>query len=340
MNRLLFFVVAATVRFFASPITFSNEWKDDILGNGYQMQYIKLKSDYAGEERCCVVKKNCTTQTQRAILYVHGFNDYFFQSEMGNFFACNGYNFYAVDLRRYGRALMAGQRPFDVRDIGEYFSDIDAALQVIQAEGNTEIILMGHSTGGLTTSYYLARGKGKRFNIKALVLNSPFLEMNMSAFLKDVAFPTLAWFSKFCPTINIPQGGGKGFYAKSLLKKYHGEWTFNTEWKREQSADVSLGWVGAIYRAQAYLHTHPKSIKVPILLMHSSKSVYDEEWSDNYMCGDAVLNVADIRQYGLQLGTNVTEYTVINGLHDLFLSKREVRIPLYSKVLSWINKQK
>ena len=32
-----------------------------------------------------------------------GFNDYFFQAEMGRQFADSGYNFYAVDLRRYGR---------------------------------------------------------------------------------------------------------------------------------------------------------------------------------------------------------------------------------------------
>ncbi|MEK8226237.1 alpha/beta hydrolase [Oerskovia sp. M15] len=42
---------------------------------------------------------------RRAVLYVHGFVDYFFQAHLGDAFEEHGYAFYAIDLRGYGRSL-------------------------------------------------------------------------------------------------------------------------------------------------------------------------------------------------------------------------------------------
>ncbi len=39
--------------------------------------------------------------TQKAVLYIHGFIDYFFQTEMAEQFNQHGYDFYALDLRKY-----------------------------------------------------------------------------------------------------------------------------------------------------------------------------------------------------------------------------------------------
>ena len=90
--------------------------------------------------------------TRDAILYVHGYNDYFFQRELGDSVNARGYNFYALDLRKYGRSLRPHQDAFFCKDLGEYFADIDTALATIRSEGNERIWLMGHSTGGLITS--------------------------------------------------------------------------------------------------------------------------------------------------------------------------------------------
>jgi len=42
--------------------------------------------------------------TRGAVLYVHGFTDYFFQTGLADFFAARGLRFYALDLRKCGRA--------------------------------------------------------------------------------------------------------------------------------------------------------------------------------------------------------------------------------------------
>ncbi len=156
----------------------SEKWKPDLLGNGYEMRHVDQGSDYTGPVISTIIRKVChrdsaatASDVRRGVLYVHGFNDYFFQQEMGNRFVGHGYDFYAVDLRRYGRSLTAGQKPFDVRDMASYFPDIDSALVEMQHNGISEVILMGHSTGGLTTAYFESRRHPEI--IKALILNSP-----------------------------------------------------------------------------------------------------------------------------------------------------------------------
>ncbi|MDE5953858.1 MAG: alpha/beta fold hydrolase, partial [Duncaniella sp.] len=171
----------------------SDGWKPDILGDGYEMRQVNHPADYTGEAVSTIIRKLCpgvsidSTRTHRGVLYVHGFNDYFFQSEMGNRFVNHGYDFYAVDLRRYGRSITNGQRNFDVRYLSDYFPDIDSALVSMSRNGLSEIILIGHSTGGLISAYFESRCHPK--DIKALILNSPFLDWN------------LGWKEKMIPAV-------------------------------------------------------------------------------------------------------------------------------------------
>ena len=130
-------------------------WKSDILGPGFEMRHVDMDDDYAGHVRCTVIRRHADTPSTRGVLYVHGFSDYFFQKAMADTFAEHGYAFYAVDLRRYGRSLMSGDKMFRVRDLTEYFPDIEAGISAMKEDGITEIIMMGHSTGGLTTTLYM-----------------------------------------------------------------------------------------------------------------------------------------------------------------------------------------
>ena len=59
-----------------------------------------------------------------AVLYVHGFADYFFQRHMAERFAAEGYAFYALDLRKHGRSLRPHQHPNFCKSVTEYYADI------------------------------------------------------------------------------------------------------------------------------------------------------------------------------------------------------------------------
>ena len=314
--------------------TEARDWTADTLGDNYKMTTINMPDDYSGKVKCTVVKK-AASGSHKAVLYVHGYNDYFFQAEEGNKFVKHGYNFYAVDLRKYGRSILPGQTKFEVRSIEEYYNDINAAMDIIMDDGNQNIILMGHSTGGLTSACYMASGAGSKYPIKALLLNSPFLDMNLSSFNENIAVPFVSWISPVFKNIEIEQGENNN-YAQSLLKKYHGDWTYNTQWKLEISPAVTSSWLGAIHRAHLFIQKGA-NIKCPILLMRSDKSVSGDSWNDSLSCGDGVLDVNDISRYGRKLGSHITEFIVKDGLHDLFLSRKPVRDALYINVFNWLS---
>ncbi len=308
-----------------------NGWQADCLGAGFEMKYIYQPDDYSGPVRCTVIRKRASHQTGKAILYVHGFSDYFFQKEMVEVFIRTGYDFYAVDLRKYGRSLMSGQKIFQVRDMREYFADINSAISIMEEDKTETVIFMGHSTGGLTTSLYMADEPSPL--VRALILNSPFLDWNKPPLLRNLAIPAISLLGRFLPNIYVSQKPDRR-YAETLSAKYHGEWTYNTKWKPDILPNPDMGWIHAIHTAQQDLRK--KTIKVPVLLLHSAESVKKCDDKEKYDHADAILDVNSISKYGKRLGANVTEVSFGGGLHDIALSKKPIRECMYQTILSWL----
>lgn len=310
----------------------SIDWLPDHLGDGFEMTYINHPDDYSGKIRSSVIRRCSALPSQKAILYVHGFSDYFLQKEMAQMFTDHGYNFYAVDLRKYGRSLMNGQKMFQVRDLHEYFPDIDSAVGIIASDGNHEVALLGHSTGGLTTSLYMTENPSPL--IRVLMLNSPFLDWNMPAFMKKGIIPLASALGRLFPNIRVHQKPDAG-YAQTLSQRHHGEWPYREDWKPDVLPDPDLGWIHAIQTGQQQLRH--RTVKVPVLLMRSSSSVKKGDSKEKYFRADAILDVETISHYGNRLGEDVTEVTFRDGLHDLALSKKDIREQMYATMLSWLS---
>jgi|GEM_PF-7142 len=312
----------------------AQKWQtDSMLGAPFQMRTVTLPDDYSGPQRCTLIRLLSpeARETRRGVLYVHGFNDYFFQAEMADSFAARGYDFYAVDLHRYGRSLLPGQHHCDVRDLGQYSADIDSALMAMQRDGIRHIILMGHSTGGLISSYYMSRHP--QAPVEALVLNSPFLDWNMGKL--EPFIPFISAVGAILPDIKVSSGDGQA-YGCSLRADCHGEWDYDEHLKTNPSPKVSLGWIRAIHKAQVYLRKHPRSIKVPVLLMYSAESYNGSDWTPDASKADAVLDVNDISRYGRTLSDDVCSMKVVGGLHDLSLSSPGVRKAWYKAMFKWL----
>lgn len=321
----------------------STDWTADTLVNsdtvsGYEMRRVAQPNDYDGAVVSSVVRR-LIPDSDKGVLYVHGYNDYFLQAEMGVEFNDHGYQFYALDLRKYGRSILPGQRQFQMRSVGEYFADIDSALSIMADAGVKDVVIMGHSTGGLIVSCYMSAQDHEHSAysrlVKAVVLNSPFLDWNQGSMEKFI--PAISAVGAVLPGLEISQSGSA--YSESLLKGEHGEWNFNTAWKVPVSPDVDLGWIRGITEGQRSLRDGKAGITQPILLMYSSRSIEGGEWTPDHNDGDAVLDVADIRRYGLGLGPDVTPVKVQGGLHDLLLSRPAVRSAVYAKIFSWLAKE-
>lgn len=315
---------------FAGICVQAREWSPDSLA-GYE--YTRVERTDGG--RCTVIRRVSDCAGDRGVLYVHGYNDYFFQAEEGDTFVDSCYNFYAVDLHGYGRSIKPGERPYQTKRISDYYADIDSTISIMKQNGVEHIVLMGHSTGGLIAASYMTFAPNEE--VDALILNSPFMEFNMKGFKRKVLLPIMSTLGGLFPKISIGQGDDMA-YAESCSADFHGRWHYNYEWKTAKPRPITTGWIRMIMNAQSDLKHHTERIKVPILLMLSAKSVYGDKWTPEFQTGDAVLNVDDIRKYGSTLGLNMTILTVNGGMHDLFLSSPEVCNELYHSVFKWLDK--
>ena len=301
----------------------------DLLGDDFvQRTFVLVSDEEAARKRkreplvATLVRKAVRPGNERAVLYVHGFNDYFFQKELADSLYGAGFDFYALDLHRYGRSLLPGQAPFREGRIDHFFAEIDSAFRVIREEGHSEIALLAHSQGGLIASLYAAR-KGATPPMQALVLNSPFLDFNEKPFTERVLIPAVAFLGRIFPSMPVEQGPGTA-YSESLLQSKKGEWSYRTEWKKPLFSPIPACWFSGIVQGHRKVRNH-LDIAVEVTVFFSDKSVYGTSWSEAFQEADAVLSVTDIERLAPRLGKRVELRKIPNGMHDLALSKPEVR---------------
>jgi alpha-beta hydrolase superfamily lysophospholipase len=306
-------------------------WKPDILP-GFEAATIDLPDAYDGPAVATLVRRLAPAPGGRAVLYLHGFIDYFFQAHLAEAFNARGYAFYALDMRRHGRSLRPHQRPNFCRDLAEYDEELTRAIDMISADGHTSLLLNGHSTGGLIGALY-AHGGARRERIGALFLNSPFVDLNVPPAQRALT-PLLMTAGAVLP--EVPLGGAiSPFYAQSIHRDHRGEWEFDQRWKPVAGFPAHLGWLRAIVAGQRRLQAGLR-IACPVLIMHSARSHVGKAWSDDFTCADCVLDVAHMRRYGPGLGRDVTIVAVEGGLHDLMLSPAPVRERALGELFAWL----
>ena len=321
----------------ASSVTSSNVGPavPDVLGEGYQAMTIELPDDGPEQVRATLVRRRAGAPTERAVLYVHGYVDYFFQTELADFHTARGSDFYALDLRRYGRSLLPGQEAYLMHDVSDYFPELDAALAHIESEGHTAVTIVAHSTGGLIVPLWLA-DRHSLGPIDSIVLNSPFLEINAPSLVRYTVGTGVDVASRWYPGTALPLGD-LGLYGRSIHSSRDGEWSFDTTMKPLTGVPLRIGWLAAIRRAHARLR-HNLGLTCPILVLASTRTVRLRKWSSDMFTGDAVLNADRIAELGPRLGKHVTVVRIENGMHDLFLSREAPRRETYVAVGDWLDR--
>ncbi len=301
----------------------------------FTKQTLEFPDDYEGKVTATLIRSIRNEKGRKSVLYIHGFNDYFFHPHLAEGFLSNNYNFFALDLRKYGRSLLPHQHPNYCRDISEYYGEITKSLEIIHKENNTGIAVLGHSTGGLTASMYANFGERNDL-VSALILNSPFFEFNLSETEKMINLFFAKVISTLLPYANKTKPLSK-LYNRSLLKSHYGEWTFNEAWKPERGFPAYFKWAIAIDEAQKKIRTQ-SDIFQPVLVMHAQKSGRPKKWTTEILYMDMVLNIEHIKETGNKLGKKVTFLPVENAIHDIFLSKKEVREKAFTEMTNWLNK--
>jgi alpha-beta hydrolase superfamily lysophospholipase len=306
----------------------------DILGDAYGRRTLDLGSDDEGPVVATLISRRPSRPTGRAVLYVHGYVDYFFQTHVADFFVDRGIHFYALDLRKYGRSLLPHQTPNFVRDIAEYYPELDEAVRIIREEDGYERLLIdAHSTGGLITALWAHRVRDAGL-VEGLFLNSPFFQFNVPWLTRQTLGPLSQAVSRMRPYATIPRGVSLA-YGHSIHADHHGEWRYDLAWKPLNGFPVRMAWLAAIRSAHAQLH-QGLDIQVPVLVACSSRSYRRATWAEAAMTADAVLDVEHIAGYASRLGRHVTIVRVDGGMHDLTLSAAPVRERVFAELDRWL----
>lgn len=323
----------------AEPAAPADGWRPDTLLEGFECRDLPLADEPLpgeGDEPlvATLIRRSDAALRggPRAVLYVHGWNDYFFHPHVAEFFEERSIAFHALDLRRYGRSHREGQHHGYIADLDDYAAEIDAALEVIGAT-HPSVVLMGHSTGGLVASLYAADHPGA---FAGLILNSPWLDMWGPPAVTSVLRPLVAQWSKRSPTsvLPLPQDGQQ-VYARSMHASHGGEWDYDLTLKRPGSDPVLVGWLRAI------LHGHNRvakglGIDCPVLVTTSTRTAFLRRYSARAREADTVLDVDRIGARAWRLGDTVTLARIEGGTHDLALSQPEARGRWFAALDAWL----
>lgn len=274
-----------------------------------------------------------------AVLFIHGWSDYFYNTGLAEFFTSHGYSFYAVDLHNHGRSLTSHEMGGYVADLADYDAEILAAHAVIAQEhagmsesaaGNAPILLMGHSTGGLIATLWAHHHPGL---VSHLVLNSPWLEIQGGAAIRRAATP-LVQLADLRPLMRmrVPE---RSFYWRGISDEAYGEWPVDKKLRPPHAFPVRAGWMKAILAAQQEVAAGLK-LPMPVLVLLSTKSMLGPIWSDAMLRADVVLDVRSLALRTLSLGNSVTLERLEGALHEVLLSPQPVRDDAYARMERWL----
>ncbi len=320
------------------------EWVEDAeLGAGYETFTIELGDDPDGQGQIvATLVRSTTTPTdpRGAVLYVHGFTDYFFQRELAEYWVDRGFAFYALDLRKCGRSRRDGQTPHYVSDLALYDAELEVALATVRAEtDDAPVVLSGHSTGGLILPLWLTRlqrlpGGSTGQGIAGLVLNSPWFDLQGAAWMRSLGTQLIRGVSRFrsLDEVRLPHTDS---YGASLHVSAHGEWEYNLEFKPMHGFPITYGWLNAVRRGQSVLHKG-HDVGVPSLVLHSTRSWFSRVFGEKVVGSDAVLDVKQIARWSGCLGNAVTVRPIPGAKHDVFLSPKPAREAAYATIDAWL----
>lgn len=318
------------------------QWSDDVLP-GYRQTTLRLGPDPDGEGElfATVATRADGGPADRVVLAVHGYTDYFFNTELVDFFATRGYRVYGVDLHKCGRSHRRGQTPHFTTDLSRYDRDLELALAIARTENpGARVLVYGHSTGGLVVSLWLdrvrRRGDVAAWGLHGLVLNSPFLDLTGPGIVRSkVTSGALGAASKVRKT-RVVRPAGKGGYGLTLHRDYHGEFDYDLTWKPVGGFPITVGWVHAVRRGQAVLH-RGLDVGVPNILLRSDHSVAETVGTEEMQRGDAVLDVSHIARWAGCIGNRQSIVPVVDAKHDVFLSLAGPRAVAYAELDRWLS---
>eukprot|EP00756_Hemistasia_phaeocysticola_P059074 Hpha_TRINITY_DN3577_c0_g1::TRINITY_DN3577_c0_g1_i1::g.25636::m.25636 len=277
----------------------NREWESSLLivregdleRSGLSTLRIKLNAGTRHPNEQAVVTYKQHRDNDKALVWIPGRNDSFFHTHVLEEFIAAGFDVFALDLRRCGRAKVAQDGvqlvdpslAHDSNDFTEYFEEVDALMAFIKSsrplptgdwltpgsgagKSYHNVVMYAHSTGALVAALYGAPGGGGwRGAIDGYIFNSPFWNWNVS-WHQGLAMSVLTTVSQtgvkgLSDDVVLAAGGEKNEYADRLRKHY----AIPELLKAGKTLAVSAGWIRAATAVQKKLKKGQLKLGRPIL---------------------------------------------------------------------------
>ena len=277
------------------------------------------------------VKKN----SKKAVLYIHGFNDYFFNKEFAQRFKDEGYSFFAIDLHNHGKNINKNTKRYYFEDVKEFFPEINLSIDIMKGKYKIEnITLYGISQGALIAALY----ENDNQRVNGLILDSPFFDFHLGWAIETLALPLVTTLGSFFPELKI-ESDEPNVFGQSIHKDYQGEWDINLELKAiTKNAPIYLGWLNAVTQAQKRLQ-NGLDIKVPSLVLTSDISTSEQSNPKYHHNTDIVLDVNEMHKYAQKLSKKqslITKIKIPKAMHGVLISPLKVREKGYESIFKWL----
>lgn len=336
------------------------EWQTDILGEDFENCGFQATGLDGATRLATLVRHvpragrqgadegaDAGANARRAVLFLHGWSDYFFNVELAEFWTGKGFAFYALDMHNHGRSLTPDTPGGYVAHLDDYDAEISRAIAIIHEDcaprevtssappagpaKKFSLTLMGHSTGGLIAALWVSSHPDA---VQYLVLNSPWLEMHGSSFVRRAARTMVEPLARLRPeaVLRLPE---RGFYYRSISSSAEGEWFLDDKYRPPLAFPVRAGWLRAVLAGHSRVARGLK-IDIPVIVLMSGASANGMVWQETMRRSDAVLDVNTMAVRAMALGRSVTLERVDGALHDVFLSAAPVREDAYSRLARWI----
>lgn len=308
----------------------TGQWVPDVLA-GFSRRTLPLGTE-SGQPLSATLVRHEVPEDQ-PVLYIHGWSDYFYNTELAKALAAHGNRLYALDLRKYGRSLRPRQHPGYVDDLADYDQEIDAALEVIHAaHPDHRPAIIAHSTGGLVAALWADRHPGR---LRALILNAPWLTLQGNTWLRGFA-NTVAdplWRSMPERRLFLPK---VDFFYRTISVQEHGEWVLHPLWRPRYSFDILGGWLSAILDGHSQVRAG-LNIDVPVLVITSTTTHFGTKYSAKMQTADSVLDVKTTAQRAMNLGNTVMVHRIPAAIHDVYASAQPVREQAFRATVEWLD---
>jgi alpha-beta hydrolase superfamily lysophospholipase len=247
------------------------------------------------------------------LLFVHGLAEHSGRYvHVLEYFANAGYDCWAFDYRCHGES--PGLR-VHVDRFDEFTADLAAAHRMVQkASGQSTLILVGHSQGGLLVlRYALTRPDG----VAGIIVSSPFLGIHPDskppAALQMVAniistFSSKLMFSKVADPscLSRTPGVAEAYAADPLV-----------------SSTVSARWFTEVVRAQLETRERAGELAVPALVMQSGD--------------DRLADPSATREWAERAPAELVEYVEWPGLYHEMFNEPE-REQVFQRMEGWLQR--